>query len=124
VASGAGGLRRIIMEHKLFPLGDQTFQEIRQNNFIYADKTEYIHNIIKDIKFKFCFLSRPRRFGKSLLLDTIDSLFQGDRKLFEGLWIDKSDYQFEKGASCKCPQGGDRSAPTQKETFGMNFAKL
>ncbi|MDR1080903.1 MAG: ATP-binding protein, partial [Deltaproteobacteria bacterium] len=43
-----------------------------------------------------CFLSRPRRFGKTLFLKTIDSLFQGDRKLFEGLWIGKSDYRFEK----------------------------
>jgi hypothetical protein len=45
---------------------------------------------------KFCFQPRPRRSGKSLRLDTIDSLFQGDLKLFEGLRIDKSGYQFEK----------------------------
>ncbi|MDR1081373.1 MAG: ATP-binding protein [Deltaproteobacteria bacterium] len=81
---------------KILPISDRSFREIRQGNFLYADKTEFIYNALEIFKYKSCFLSRPRRFGKTLLLKTIDSLFQGDRKLFEGLWIDKSDYQFKK----------------------------
>ncbi|MDR2198034.1 MAG: ATP-binding protein [Deltaproteobacteria bacterium] len=72
----------------------QTFSEVISDNMLYADKTEYIYNIIK--KFKVCFLCRPRRFGKSLLLSTIQSLFSGERELFKGLWIDSSDYTFQK----------------------------
>jgi hypothetical protein len=67
-----------------------------EGNFLYADKTEYIFNLLDVDKFNCCFLSRPRRFGKTLLIKTIDALFQGERKLFEGLWIDGSDYKFEK----------------------------
>jgi predicted AAA+ superfamily ATPase len=87
------------MERTFLPATDHSFQEIRKENFLYADKTKFIYNILKVDKFKSCFLSRPRRFGKTLLLKTIGSLFQGNRKLFEGLWIDKSDYQFEKHLS-------------------------
>jgi hypothetical protein len=72
-----------------------TFREIRENNFLYADKTEYIHSMINS--YKSCFLSRPRRFGKTLLLDTVQELFRGERELFKGLWIETdSDYTFEK----------------------------
>ncbi|MDR2198012.1 MAG: ATP-binding protein [Deltaproteobacteria bacterium] len=72
----------------------QTFSEIIRDDMLYADKTEYIYNLIK--KIKVCFLCRPRRFGKSLLLSAIESLFSGDRDLFKGLWIDSSDYTFQK----------------------------
>ncbi|MDR1080018.1 MAG: AAA family ATPase [Deltaproteobacteria bacterium] len=82
------------MDRKTIRFGDPSFREIINDNYICADKTQYIHMMLKISKC--CFLSRPRRFGKTLLLKTIDSLFQGDRKLFEGLWIDKSDYRFGK----------------------------
>jgi hypothetical protein len=76
---------------------DLSFKEIRQGNHIYADKTEYIYKILNGKPtLNSCFLSRPRRFGKTLLLDTIEELFQGDRELFRGLWIDQSDYKFER----------------------------
>ncbi|MDR1038159.1 MAG: AAA family ATPase, partial [Deltaproteobacteria bacterium] len=74
------------MEHSNLPFGIQTFKKIREKNCLYVDKTEYISKMLN--LSDFCFLSRPRRFGKSLLIDTIDELFRGDRKLFEGLWID------------------------------------
>jgi hypothetical protein len=75
---------------------DLTFRQIRQGNYIYADKTEYIHKILNGKPtINCCFLVRPRRFGKTLLLDTIGELFQGDRELFRGLWIDRSDYKFD-----------------------------
>ncbi|MDR1036654.1 MAG: AAA family ATPase, partial [Deltaproteobacteria bacterium] len=75
---------------------DLPFREIIQGNFIYADKTGYIYDILNSQPTSFCFLSRPRRFGKTLLLNTLAELFQGDRELFRGLLIDKKGYKFER----------------------------
>ncbi|MDR1164271.1 MAG: ATP-binding protein [Deltaproteobacteria bacterium] len=85
------------MERKKLSVADRSFQNIREGNFLYADKTEYIYKMLEVNYYNCCFLSRPRRFGKTLLLKTIGDLFQRDRKLFKGLWIDaQSDYSFEK----------------------------
>ncbi|MDR1036511.1 MAG: ATP-binding protein [Deltaproteobacteria bacterium] len=84
------------MEMGKISKNDLTFREIVQGNFIYADKTGYIYDILKDDPTSFCFLSRPRRFGKTLLLNTLAELFQGDRELFRGLLIDKKGYKFER----------------------------
>jgi hypothetical protein len=70
---------------KLLPIGISDFKELIQGNFIYVDKTEYIYKLINSGKYYF--LSRPRRFGKSLLLSTIRYLFQGYEELFKGLYI-------------------------------------
>jgi len=67
------------------PAGIQSFEEIRSDNYIYVDKTEFIFNLIN--RGKYYFLSRPRRFGKSLTLDTIKCLFEGKKELFVGLYI-------------------------------------
>ena len=67
------------------PVGIQTFSELRENNYLYIDKTEQIQQLLN--KGKYFFLSRPRRFGKSLLLSTIKEIYQGNRDLFTGLWI-------------------------------------
>ncbi|MDR1036856.1 MAG: AAA family ATPase [Deltaproteobacteria bacterium] len=75
---------------------DRPFTQIIQRNYLYVDKTKFIYDILNGYGYQSCFLSRPRRFGKTLLLDTMSELFQGNRDLFKGLWIDKSDYQFEK----------------------------
>jgi hypothetical protein len=75
-----------------YPLGIQTFSQIRQENYLYLDKTALIHDLI--CSGKAYFLSRPRRFGKSLLISTFDSLFCGKRDLFDGLQISTSDYDF------------------------------
>jgi hypothetical protein len=79
---------------KKLPLGIQNFREIIEENYVYADKTQFIYNLINNAKYYF--LSRPRRFGKSLLLDTIAEAFSGDRELFKGLFIYNSDYDFKK----------------------------
>jgi hypothetical protein len=71
---------------KKLPIGIQSFQELVKGDYIYVDKTELIHRLIHNGKFYF--LSRPRRFGKSLLLNTIKSLFEGRQALFSGLWIE------------------------------------
>jgi Predicted AAA-ATPase/PD-(D/E)XK nuclease superfamily len=68
------------------PIGVQTFKKMREENFVYVDKTEHVYNLA--IKKGVYFLSRPRRFGKSLLLSTFKELFEGNRPLFKGLWID------------------------------------
>ncbi|GIV29108.1 MAG: ATPase AAA [Bacteroidia bacterium] len=76
---------------KSLPIGIQSFEEIRKGNYIYVDKTPYLHQMISNGKYYF--LSRPRRFGKSLTVDTIKCLFEGKRELFEGLYIyDKWDW--------------------------------
>jgi len=77
---------------KRLPLGIQNFREIITGGYVYADKTQYIYNLINTDKYYF--LSRPRRFGKSLLIDTISEVFSGDKELFRGLWICNSDYNF------------------------------
>ncbi|WP_257669737.1 ATP-binding protein [Parapedobacter tibetensis] len=68
-----------------YPIGLQSFRKIREGDYLYIDKTELIHELVTTGNYYF--LSRPRRFGKSLLVDTIDELFSGNHKLFEGLWI-------------------------------------
>ena len=68
------------------PIGIQSFENIRARNGIYVDKTEYIYKLISETSSYF-FLSRPRRFGKSLLLSKLSNLFRGNKQLFEGTWI-------------------------------------
>ena len=78
------------MPQKL-PLGLQDFTEIIEGDYKYIDKTKYIHSIAS--RGKFYFLSRPRRFGKSLTISTLQALYQGSKTLFKGLWIeDKWDW--------------------------------
>ena len=72
------------------PIGVQDFESLRTSGFLYVDKTELIYNMIKGGRYYF--LSRPRRFGKSLLMSTIHAICDGKRELFEGLAItDKYD---------------------------------
>jgi hypothetical protein len=74
------------------PVGQQYFASIRKDNGIYVDKTAYIYELCRPSN-KNYFLSRPRRFGKSLTIDTIAELFSGNKALFKGLWIeDKWDW--------------------------------
>ena len=76
------------MARKLYPIGIQTFEEIRKLDNLYIDKTEYIYRMTHTDG-KYFFLSRPRRFGKSLLVSTFLSYFEGKKELFEGLAIEK-----------------------------------
>ncbi|MCU0341793.1 MAG: AAA family ATPase, partial [Spirosomaceae bacterium] len=70
---------------KKYPIGLQDFEKIRKGNFLYLDKTMYIHRMVEQTGY--FFLSRPRRFGKSLLIDTIQALYESKQSLFEGLFI-------------------------------------
>ena len=76
------------MARKLYPIGIQTFEEVRKLDNLYIDKTEYIYRMTHTDG-KYFFLSRPRRFGKSLLVSTFKSYFEGKKELFEGLAIEK-----------------------------------
>ncbi len=78
---------------KKLPLGIQSFRKIIEGNYLYVDKTVYIYKLINNASYYF--LSRPRRFGKSLLIDTIKEVFKGDKEIFNGLWIYNSDYEFK-----------------------------
>ena len=66
-----------------YPIGVQSFEQIIQDGYVYVDKTAMIYDLVK--KGKIYFLSRPRRFGKSLLMSTLENYFLGRKELFRGL---------------------------------------
>ncbi|MCK4765127.1 MAG: ATP-binding protein [Candidatus Aminicenantes bacterium] len=70
---------------KKLPLGIQTFSKLITGNYLYVDKTEEIYNLVNGGEYNF--LSRPRRFGKSVLVSTLKEIFSGNKELFKGLWI-------------------------------------
>lgn len=83
-----------MIERRNLPIGIQTFEELREKNCVYIDKTQYINNLTS--MGKPYFLSRPRRFGKSLFLSTLKSYFEGRKDLFDGLEISKTETEWKK----------------------------
>jgi hypothetical protein len=79
---------------KKLPIFISNFREMIEDNYVYVDKTEHIYHLAKEKGYYF--FSRPRRFGKTLLISTLKELFLGNKKLFEGLWISKSDFQWQE----------------------------
>ena len=75
------------MNHRIYPIGIQNFEKIRKSGYVYVDKTALVYQLVKSGSYYF--LSRPRRFGKSLLISTLEAYFQGKRELFEGLAMEK-----------------------------------
>ncbi|MCB9017101.1 MAG: ATP-binding protein [Prevotellaceae bacterium] len=73
------------MAKRYYPIGMQDFENLRKKGYVYVDKTEYVYNLVTPGRF--FFLSRPRRFGKSLLISTLKAYFEGKKELFEGLKI-------------------------------------
>ena len=80
---------------EMITTGVSSFEEIIQNDYLYVDKTEYIYNLVSKRLNNYYFISRPRRFGKSLMCSTLEALFEGKRELFKGLYIDSTDYDFK-----------------------------
>ncbi|MDR2580906.1 MAG: AAA family ATPase, partial [Fibromonadaceae bacterium] len=76
------------------PSGVQTFSQVRLDYDVYVDKTLHIYNMASN--YKVAFLSRPRRFGKSLTCSTLESLFANEKKLFKGLAIEKTDWKWKE----------------------------
>ncbi|MBO4286665.1 MAG: AAA family ATPase, partial [Kiritimatiellae bacterium] len=72
------------------------FPKLREKGCIYVDKTEFIHRLVSDVGTNLFFMSRPRRFGKSLTISAMKALFSARRELFKGLYIDKTDWKWEK----------------------------
>ena len=68
-----------------YPIGIQDFRTLREGGYAYVDKTEHIHRLLTTGKYYF--FSRPRRFGKSLTVATMNELYSGSRELFDGLWV-------------------------------------
>ncbi len=88
ICQGLGGVYKEtpqVLKKKLLPLSVSTFSKLIKNNYIYVDKTKYIYNVVANGGAYF--LSRPRRFGKSLLISTLKEICEGNRDLFEGCWI-------------------------------------
>ena len=83
------------MARKLYPIGIQTFERIRKEDKFYIDKTEYVYRMTHTDGTYF-FLSRPRRFGKSLLVSTFQSYFEGKKELFKGLAIEKLEKEWNE----------------------------
>lgn len=75
------------MSNKIYPIGIQNFEKIRKAGYFYVDKTALVHQLARTGSYYF--LSRPRRFGKSLLISTFEAYFQGKKELFEGLAMEK-----------------------------------
>ncbi len=73
-----------------------SFEDLRNMDCIYVDKTAYLYDLVGDKSTSYYFISRPRRYGKSLMCSTLCALFEGKRELFKGLYIDSTDYSFEK----------------------------
>lgn len=80
------------MASKRYPLGIQTFSEIVKGNYFYADKTAIVYQLAHYAKFHF--LSRPRRFGKSLFVSTLKAYFEGKKELFKGLAIEQMEKEW------------------------------
>ncbi len=79
---------------KKLPIGISTLRKIIEGGYLYIDKTKDIYRMINEEEYYF--LSRPRRFGKSLLVSTLDEIFSGNKELFKGLWIYESNWKWER----------------------------
>ena len=80
------------------PVGIQTFRKIREEGYVYVDKTALVYQIVSTSTPYF--LSRPRRFGKSLLVSTFEAYFEGRKELFKGLAIEKLETEWEQYPCC------------------------
>lgn len=80
------------MSQKNYPIGIQDFESLRKDGYLYVDKTRIIHDIVS--KGRYYFLSRPRRFGKSLLISTLKAYFEGKRELFQGLAMEQLEQEW------------------------------
>lgn len=87
-----------------YPIGVQTFEEIRTGGYVYVDKTEYVFRLADEGKYYF--LSRPRRFGKSLLLSTMEAYFRGRKELFGGLAVERLEKEWKVHPVLRLDLGG------------------
>ena len=104
------------------PIGISTLSEIINSHFLYIDKTEVIHRLITTNRR--CFLSRPRRFGKSLLVSTIKEIFLGNKELFKHLWIgqdDKYTWEIRPVIHLDCSTFNNSTAETLEKSLNLTL---
>ena len=77
-----------------YPIGIQNFEKIRREGYVYVDKTQLMWKMVSEGSYYF--LSRPRRFGKSLMISTLDAFFSGERELFKGLYADSVEWDWQQ----------------------------
>ena len=92
-----------------YPIGEQDFKSLREMDCVYIDKTRFIATILSN-RNKYFFLARPRRFGKSLFLSTLQYFFEGDRPLFKNLYIDTFDWSWQSHPVLRLDLNTDRYA--------------
>ncbi len=94
-----------------YPVGDPSFVSLRTGGYLYIDKTALIHHLVSKSG-KYFFLSRPRRFGKSLLISTLEAYFQGKKELFQGLAIDQLEHDWVQYPVLHLDFAGENYKPT------------
>jgi hypothetical protein len=120
---------------KPLPRGISSIRKILEDGYLYIDKTKLIHNLITTEKY--AFLSRPRRFGKSLLISTLKEIFLGNKELFKGLWIHDQVNQYQwpqypvihldlSFIDCRLPEnlsiGINKALDTAAESYNINLS--
>lgn len=118
-------------QDRIYPAGIQTFSDIIEQGMVYVDKTDLAYRMVK--KYKYVFLGRPRRFGKSLLSSTLHSYFAGQKDLFKGLaieqlekdWIEYPVLHFDMSVLKNCsvdrlPQKFNNLLKDYEEALGIN----
>ena len=107
------------MRERFLPIGIQDFEDLRRRGCVYVDKTSYVYDLAREGKAYF--LSRPRRFGKSLLLSTMEAYFLGKKELFSGLALEKLEKNWEVCPVIKISFGGDNYTDTEIMKSSLNF---
>ena len=110
-------------ELKKLPIGIQSFEQLIREGALYVDKTKNIYEILKP-GFGAYFLSRPRRFGKSLLVSTLEAIFKNKRHLFKGLWLDSSEYVWEEFPVIKIDMSAVEKSTSEKLYSGLRSAVI
>ena len=105
---------------KPYPIGRQDFKDIIESGFAYVDKTERMYEMVKNRKF--VFLSRPRRFGKSLLVNTLQHYFEGNQKLFEGLKISRLEKDWIKYPVLRFDMSSYKDIPVESIPYAISNA--
>jgi len=105
---------------KLLPVGISTLNDIIQGNYLYVDKTHFVYKLIAEGKYYF--LSRPRRFGKSLLIDTLYQVFSGNKELFKGLHIYDKEWDWKKYPIIRIDLSKQKALDTSELISHLNFA--
>ena len=111
------------MEERFLPIGIQDFEKLRRGGYVYVDKTKYVYELAR-LSTPF-FLSRPRRFGKSLLLSTFEAFFLGKKELFDGLYISQKEKEWAEWPVIKISFGGDNypDLDSLKSTLNLTLSE-